>query len=386
MSTYGDDDDDSEMDLFTCVKAEREPVQIRSHAREAGRQGKQIKRVKLDSKLAMALDTTVSDNEMSKANKTRREFWTGMNYSIKHHVPITAHTADLARVFEMSVLRVEYTSTDTKFTVRMPADVAAELINVYAQHACVTFERVGEYTNLFAIHMANTTDIIMHVLSQGSRDRPGTVKGHTNCWAVKMNSSKFNRKPMGKTLIVPLPHPADRILPFFRRAALVTAAVASRCMLRATVCDVSTGHVMENRTVTLDGYDATNALFAVNFIDAGGPNGLAFVPTLVSRAYTDAVLLNSDAPHAVVFQSDGALVEREVVDAIDVADHVRFRAVMTRIDDSAAKIMVEIVIVLPDSGTLDHEAAKKLGRLTETIPTIEPYNPLKMKQKTPITK
>lgn len=371
MDAY-QNDDDSEVDLFMCLRNEDNGTHDNKTDTGARRPAK---KVKLDSKIAMALDPSMPETEMSKATKTRREFWRAMNFSIKHHVPLTAHTADHAHVFEMLVLHVEYTPTDTVFTVRMPMDVAAELIESYSQHTCVKLERVGIYTNLYKIHMANSTDIIMHVLSQGSRDPPGTVKGHTNCWAVKMNSSKFNRKPMGRTLLVPLAHPTERTQPFFKRVALVKAAIANKNELDAVFRDTGTGHVIEHRLVRLDGYSGANAFFVVSFIDDSSQRVLEFVPTMACRVHTDAVLLNNERPHAVMFQSDHALVH-----ALHDTDCMRFRSTMRYVNDQAKKIVVEIDITLPESDSLNHTAARELAALIDAIPDVDPYNPLKLRQ------
>ena len=221
-----------------------------------------------------------NSNHVSKASQGRFEFWNMVQFCAAHSVPMMAQTANgrIRDAIMFTACREVDTADDKRavvYDLRMRDKLAHVMQEEYKNNRVVMFMQkqqrqpspiaLGRY--MFEMDLTDS-DIIMHVRSQGKRDKPGTITGPTNCFCAKANGSKYNGKPIGNTLVVPMPDPLNFVRAYLERRAYFER-ISDKA--RPASCHVlfesdASGTVQGSTFVTnVVDYNKTENIFKVSF-------------------------------------------------------------------------------------------------------------------------
>ena len=319
------------------------------------------------------------NNSMSKASHARLEFWTMMNFCTVNSIPIPARTA--SGKYRDTVLFTSYKETDkhtnkycVMFYLRIRDKLSGVLLEEYKNNVAVMFSACANKSSnavsaakfVFDLDMTDS-DVIMHVRSQGKRDKPGTVTGPTNCFAAKLNGSKYNSKPVGNTLVVQMPNPDDYIKPYLEKRAYfenVSDKLAAACFITFTNehdKTVSGGTFM----IALTGYDKAENIFTIKFDKS-------------RRAQLGDVWFAHN-PRPQDTEIDGVNVVENVLSPVTVV-HIQSDKAFMRTEQEAGCVIFRVYTVksVPMLVKVTISAAKLVpkadnSKLIENIPQIVPY-------------
>jgi hypothetical protein len=309
-----------------------------------------------EASLVGVVPTKSSPSAMTKSAIARQEFWSMITFCIENSIPLVGKLA--AHDSRQPVMFLSSSGSEetkiVRFEVRMNPAVAALVKKELVNNVIFKMVDLDQTRGVYAFEIDVTeSDIIMHVMSQGIRDKPGTQTGPTNCFCTKINGSKFNRKPKDNMLIIPMPDPQLHVARYLRRRDVFTNE-GSACEL--FVHTQYSTHQLRGR---LASYDMQTNTFVFMLRDSDA--SLFEDHGQSSDGSYDAV--HKSGPATVEFTSDIALFR-------ETRAHALFNVSVSSADGSRIKGAVHVTLDV--SKSLDEAS---LSSLIASIPQIKPYVP-----------